>query len=492
MLENIPPDIFGTYEHMMVGLLPGGHGRNEDNRNFARTALALICSPSSEIPCAEVLVEASRFHVPHGYAEEFDLDHLEKKLGCLVTVTPLNRGPLSIYNRAGKGADAKKKVSIAHYTVKEFLFDKSTALGKVKEFALSTDAIQNLELQVFFSGLKQFGVGNRPEQQTRHPTLYEEYCLRMTDKALKERRHLILRDKTVWEAVIKCLRWDSEHHRQSLGAFPNSKARAEFSSWMATSPFERGSEPKMPETSVLVSLVLLEWPELAKVYLADLPENTKRQVWKDKFELGRKPKTEGTLIRVEGTNPTTLIQLCVTRRDVAFLEVLVESKANFSGESDLVMDLFYHAYGHEDLHDKDGGAKTSKMLKMLLERGVRAEAPGYVFTPLQFAVKNLEDRWVRDLLFEGADPNRTGNPDGVHPFGDDEDDIKGQLTPLEICKKTAPKWLKPDKDTKEVKQEEDDDTMMGHARRMVMESLIQFGAEDIQVTEDAVVVVDSD
>ncbi|KKY33190.1 hypothetical protein UCDDA912_g06860 [Diaporthe ampelina] len=337
MLEKIPPDIFGTYEHMITKLLP----------------------------------------------------------------------------------------NVAHYTVKEYLFDKATALGPVKEFALSTEAIQSLELQVIFSGLQQFGT-NRP-MDAKYPTRYEEYCLKMTDKALKDRRDLIIRDKTIWKTVTECLKWN---------------------------------KPRVPETSVLVSLVLLQWPELARVYLADLPESTKREIWTDKFELARS-------FRVDGTNPTSLMQLCVTRRDVAFLQALIDSRADFSGEHDLVMDLFYHAYGHRSLDDEDGGAKTGRMLKMLLERGVRPDAPGYVFTPLQFAVGNLEDRWVYDLLYEGADPNAVGSADGVHPFGAGHD-IMGHLPPLEICKVTKPEWL----------QSEGDAELMEVARQRVESSLRRWGAED--------------
>lgn len=478
MLEKIPPDIFGTYEHMITKLLPDGRGQNEHNRNFARTALALICSSTSAMPCAEVLVEASRFNVPHGAAHRFDLNHLEKILGCLITVSPLPRRPESLYPRGNgnrpdhrpvfeEGVGVTKQVSVAHYTVKEYLFDESTALGKFQEFALSKDSIQNLELQVIFSGLQQFGT-SRPVE-ARSPSRYEEYCLKMSDKALKERRDLILQDKTVWRSVTECLKWNSKHNQPKSGAFPNMRIRGAFPNWTKTTPFERDNEPSISETSVLVSLLLLQWPELAKVYLADLPEAVKKDIWKDKFELAK-------AFKVEGTEPTSVMQLCVTRRDIAFLQALIDSRADFSGEKDLVMDLFYHAYGHKSLDDEDGGAKTAEMLKMLLERGVRPEAPGYVFTPLQFAVSNLEDRWVHDLLFEDANPNGIGKKNGVHPFGEGAVEIDGQSTPLKICKETTPKWLQSDLDNE----------LMEDARERVEFALRQYGAVD------PVVVVDSD
>lgn len=460
MLEKIPSDIFGTYEQMITKLLPNGQGENEHNRNFARTALALLCSESAGVPCAEVLVEASRFNVPHGAAHRFNLDQLEKILGCLITVTSLPRRPESLYSHSAEGVGVKKQVSVAHYTVKEYLFDEKTAEGSVKDFALSTEAIQSLELQVIFSGLQQFG-SNRPVD-ARYPTRYEEYCLKMTDKALRDRRGLIIRDTTVWKIVTECLRWNSRHHQSKSGAFPNMRTRANFPSWTKTSPFDQSNEPKTPETSVLVSLLLLQWPELAKLYLADLPESTKREIWKDRFELAK-------AFKIEGTEPTSLMQACVTRRDVAFLKALIDSRADFSGETDLVMDLFYNAYGHRSLDDADGGAKTGKMLKMLLERGVRPEAPGYLFTPLQFAVSNLEERWVYDLLYEGADPNAVGNTKGVHPFGGVKDDIGGHLPPLEICKTTKPKWLE---------SETLDHELMEDARQRVDLTLRQWGADD--------------
>ncbi|KAG6354535.1 hypothetical protein INS49_004552 [Diaporthe citri] len=487
MLEKIPPDIFGTYEHMITKLLPDGRGQNEHNRNFARTALALICSPSSAVPCADVLVEASRFDVPHGNAHNFGLTHLQKILGCLITVSALPRRPETIYTRVRdhrldpndpeESVGVKTQVSVAHYTVKEYLFDKETALGEVKEFALSKELIENLELRVIFGGLRQFGSFRHPE--ARCPSRYEEYCLKMTDKALKERRDLIIQDKSVWKDVIECLKWNSKHNLPRSGAFPNLKTKANFPNWTKTSPFERENEPKMPETSVLVSLMLLQWPELAKMYLADLSESTKRDIWRDKFELTRN-------FKVEGTEPMSVMQLSVTRRDVDFLQALIDARADFSGEKELVMDLFYHAYGHKSLDDQDGGAKTGKMLKMLLERGVRPEVPGYVFTPLQFAVSNLEDRWVHDLLFEGANPNATGTTNGVYPFGDEvqiENNDRWTWTqaPLKICENTTPKWYHTESSS--------DKELMEDARERVKTALLQWGAE---VPTEGAVVVDSD
>lgn len=478
MLDTIPTDIFGTYEHMIMKLLPDGRGENEHNRNFARTALALICSETSEVPCAEVLVAASRYHVPSGNAHKFDLTQLQALLGCLIKVTRLRKTPESMYSRnVQEDIEATSQVSVAHYTVKEYLFDNKTALGPVKDFALSTEAIQSLELLVIFSGLQQFG-RNRPVD-ARLPTRYEEYCLRMTDKALRTRRVPIVRDQTVWKTVTECLKWDSNHHSPRAGAFPNMKIRTALSSWAKTSPFQQGKEPQHAETSVLVSLLLLQWPELAVVYLKDLPESNKKEVWRDKFQLARS-------FKVEGTDPVSLIQMCVTRRDVAFLQVLFDARADFSREKDLVMDLFYNAYGHRSLNDEDAGDKTGRMLKMLLVRGVRPEAPGYIFTPLQFAVSNLEERWVDDLLGECADPNAVGDPDGVHPFGAEHDDIQGHLTPLEICSQTTPEWLKSDLDAE----------LIEDVRKRVEESLRRWGAVDggtvLPLVEPDVVVLDDD
>lgn len=120
LLENLPKTVFDTYERLIAHNIPDADGHNQNNRTFARTALALICSNTAAIPSADVLVEASLFNVQRGLSHAYNVHRLEKILGCLIKVTRLNRRPQSHFKRDDEGA-VRFRVAPAHYTVKEYL-----------------------------------------------------------------------------------------------------------------------------------------------------------------------------------------------------------------------------------------------------------------------------------------------------------------------------------------------------------------------------------
>lgn len=82
-IDEMPDTIFKQYERILITGIPNHGGLNRHNRDFARTALALTCSDTAEIPDVDVLVEASRFNVPQGRAQAYNLEKLNHLLGCL-------------------------------------------------------------------------------------------------------------------------------------------------------------------------------------------------------------------------------------------------------------------------------------------------------------------------------------------------------------------------------------------------------------------------
>ncbi|RYP79389.1 hypothetical protein DL769_002973 [Monosporascus sp. CRB-8-3] len=465
LLQNLPDTVFDTYERLIVERIPHADGRNEHNRTFARTALALICSNTSEIPSADVLVEASLFNVPRGLAHAFDIQRLERILGCLIKVTKLNRRPASVFTR-DDDANNRVRVAPAHYTVKEYLFAPNTAKGPAKDFALTNVKTQILELEVVFNGLLQFG-NNRPRGQNQ-PTRYEEYCLRMTEKALESRRALIVAEQSIWEAVLPCLKPNSPH----LDALRNVAIRQAFPKWAKLNALfrtEKGAVlPSRQETSILVSLLTLNWPELAAVYLKQIAPDDCAALWTDTFIMS--PEAGG---RNAAANPardrTTILRLCVARRRIDFLEHFLEAGADFASESRALFDALREPYAPVDV---DAGGTTGQLLKMVLQRGADPNPPGYRYTPLQEAVRHLEERWVQSLLLEHADPNAVGDPEGEHPYGVEEEEDWYDHHPLEICRSTRPPWQdKPDK-----KHDFDIEDQVEHARLRVEALLFRFGA----------------
>ncbi|KAI1457122.1 hypothetical protein F4805DRAFT_467607 [Annulohypoxylon moriforme] len=467
-LDNLPETLFDTYARILEGI-------PSEQRAFARTALALICSNTSNIKSADVLVQASLHNVRHGAMHMYNVRTLKEILGCLIKVTPLRRKPQHIFKREDDGLNLQK-VNIAHYTVREFLFapskggdDKPRPAG---EFALTDTDIRTLEMQVVFNGLQQWG-RNRPGNQ-RIPSRYEEHCLEMSDLALRhDRRDLIVRFPNVFEAVVPCLRPDSEH----IKSLRNERLRRRFTRWRKLCAFGEYDNDAAPattgrrssvrqETRILVSLVLLRWPEFAQKLLRGPPwerlaPERKHAIWSDEFTIDASiddslPKT---FVRGE---PVTLLRMCVSWKRLEFLEMFIEAGANFVNEPDIVFVALENPYGD----DGDDGQTTGQLLKMILERGADPNPPGFLYTPLQDAVHRLEEGWVQSLLLECRDANAMGDPNGTHPYDLVEDRAWHKQHPLDICRTTKPLWQGSDGIEDQIEK----------SRKQVALLLTQYGA----------------
>lgn len=464
-LANLPETLFDTCARILEGI-------PQEQRAFARTALALICSNTSNIKSADVLVQASLHNVRHGAMHMYNVHMLKEILGCLIKVTTLRKKPQHIFKREDDGV-ALQKVSIAHYTVREFLFapskDGDDQPRPAGEFALTDTSIRTLEMQVVFNGLQQWGC-NRPPNQ-RCPSRYEEHCLEMSDSALRsDRRNLILRSQSVFRSVVECLRPNSEH----VKSLRNEKLRRRFSKWRklcafgeldnaATSTTTGRKSGVMKETGILASLILLQWPEFAQKLLRSLEwERCPREaIWRDEFTIDAwiDDHMPRTLVKNE---PVTLLRLCVSWKRLDFLEIFFEAGAKFSNEPDIVFVALQNPYGE----DGDDGQTTGQLLKMVLERGAEPNPGGFLYTPLQDAVHRLEESWVQSLLLEGRNANEIGDPDGVHPYGITDNSPWHRQHPLEICRTTMPAW--GDNDGVE--------DQIAKARKQIELLLTQYGA----------------
>lgn len=437
-IGRFPETLFDQYEQIIVTGIPDAGALNSHNRDFARTALALACSDTAGIPDVVVLVEAARFNVPQGKAQAFNLEKLKHLLGCLVKVTRLRRKPTQLFTRNDDPGD-HKRLSVAHFTVKEFLYHKKTAQGPARDFALSKETNRRLELKIVFYGLQQF----LPER--KQPTKYEEYCIKMTEKAISKQPAVLVRDKEIWEAVHRCLAWNDPH----LNVVKRNKATREaFPNWnkLATA-FVDGEAPEYRHTCIIVSLLLLEWPKLAEVYLGSLQDEQKEEIWSDAFVL-------------RDSDATTVLEMCVSGRQTSFLDIFVQAGATFQDAEDILFRALEDPYSDSEGHDDDGST-TGLLLRTLLERGADPNAIGdNRWTPLQVATRQLEHFWVQELLYYRADPNAVVKHDGH--VGDGEDSARGggnggsdassggkkwyHKTPIDICRTTIPKWGENEED----------------------------------------------
>jgi hypothetical protein len=192
-LETLPNDIFATYERILKEI-------PANDQAFAKTVLALICSDTAQIPTAEILVAACLNSVTLADIGKFSLVMLKTTCGSLISLSGLNKTPWSCFPRDNEEPHRSHRCSLAHYTVKEYLFSTNIATGEAKYFALSNEIVGDIDLKVTFIGLGQFGLhrqvlANTANHRRERVSRYEEYCLRMTDKSLVSFRVDIIRSE---------------------------------------------------------------------------------------------------------------------------------------------------------------------------------------------------------------------------------------------------------------------------------------------------------
>lgn len=465
-LRNLPKDIYETYERILLGI------RDED-RDFTRTALALLCSGHGDFPTAEVLVEACLYRVRGEYISTYDVSSLAKICGCLLRISDLRRVSESAFAQAN-GKETSRgpfhKVSLAHYTVKEYLVHPKTAKGPAKFFALSQDFLETIDLIVAFKGLQRFGFrysivgGSKPLIVTR----YEEDCLTKTETALHQRRHVLNKNEELYQAVLQSLKPSSQHatHLRQQNTFVVKAMKSEFPTWeeliyqLDIPPSGRRSD----QVGLLLNLTTLQWYTMLNKYLKSheeftkLHRNDRATIWTTTFKL-RDTKNEPP------TQRESLLLFCVRRRLLKYLQAFISHGTSFRCEPEILYAAMYSPY-EPDTWSK----QTLQFLKAMLDHGVGANpnpvpnlphnrvlSPDqrpilrqqFAFTPLQVAVALNEQDWVEELLEARADPNGTGSPGGQIPhgwkYGKGLENIgigilesKGGCTPLEICRMINP------------------------------------------------------
>ncbi|KAK8058938.1 hypothetical protein PG994_009386 [Apiospora phragmitis] len=214
--------------------------------------------------------------------------------------------------------------------------------------------------------------------------------------------------------------------------------------------YQRDGSPTNEHTSILVSLLLLDWPELAKKFLlSTLAPKDRKVIWKDEFSLERRPQKDFATTSDLVIQPqTTILKACVALQP-------------HSGNDPAAPEEF---------------PITDSMLKILLDAGANPCPPDYLYTPLQHVVSHLEESWVHTIVHRlqyhrNGDINMVGTPGGEHPYNKDAENCdKDEFWwcnehPLEICRSVVPDWEK-----------EAGEDVVDQARTQIDLLLRQFGA----------------
>ncbi|KAI0975983.1 hypothetical protein F4678DRAFT_209602 [Xylaria arbuscula] len=442
-LEELPRDIFETYERILKEI-PAGE------QQFAKTALALICSDTAEIPTAEILVSACLYGIPFGEINKFSVDTLKDSCGSLISLSKLNREPSTSFDRDHEEPQQFHRCTLAHYTVKEYLYSPEIANGAASFFALSDQVVGNIDLKVIFTGLSQFGFNGHQRARRRRLVMsrYEEYCLDMTELALGNRRADIILSQDLREIVFKSLTPSSPHFSTLSTHGPRGIMRTQYPRWLTLCIWEFPNTVH-PSTGCLLHLVILNWRELGLKYLESpsfqgLSRKEKTSIWTSDFKLRERERE-------------TLLGYCLRERQIPFLRIFAQHGASFELEFEALftmMGVLQRDYRARETLEflLRSGADPNPTPGSLTETGRRFGERGFAFTPLQLAIYKLEYDWIEVLLEEGADIHMTGAPDGAIPSIFDDPDPQasgiqalreiGQLTALSICARAEPEWIR--------------------------------------------------
>ncbi|KAI1880907.1 hypothetical protein JX265_001147 [Neoarthrinium moseri] len=163
-VSDLPKSLDETYERIFH-LLP------EEDSGFVRYALIFICANNNSRPVpisATVLLHGLAFRLtpslkPGG--EEYDVvynnDVLRDRCGCLISFS---------------GDEDSRQVSLAHYTVKEFLYSDRISRSQVSGFALSDKLVT---AHIVTTIIHVIAENWNPNSSGERHTLYH-YCLLMS------------------------------------------------------------------------------------------------------------------------------------------------------------------------------------------------------------------------------------------------------------------------------------------------------------------------
>ncbi|KAK1757126.1 hypothetical protein QBC47DRAFT_412452 [Echria macrotheca] len=438
-LGELPETLDATYERILKAI-PTEH------REFAHATLSILAA-QSELgePEAQMSPRILLSMVLRTLGLDISTDHfysifdVRETCGCLVTFTPYQS-----HARYGR-----EVVLLAHYTVKEFLFDERTSRSLntvVQKFALDKDAIVTKWAQTVLD----IAIAARPTEDPVTSDSIDDYCQAVADLIIKE-WHDELPILGLGSQCLQLLSPSGAHHsrRKDISLL--------FLAWE--------SAPANPITGALAECFWRKFWRLAReaICLVDLVdarevlETTLR--WT--FDLGREVAHRTDECREKETQREKGRKECAMmwtetwpgwpcECPLKMLQVPVETS--------LVLSIFLEKYqkqpttrqlnflakyvGPDALlfailakpDNNDWRAKPLLMEKML-ELGADANSTACQLTPLQLAALLWDVGGVKFLLSAGADVNKVGSAQGfrVAGTGIDYDDLRGD-SPLRILR----------------------------------------------------------
>jgi hypothetical protein len=477
-LANLPKTLDETYDRIFLTI-------PEEERLFVQHALQWIYYHNElyngkGIPCAVLLqgVEKSTAALAADQNELFyDNETLRELCGCLINITPENTK-----NFIGDLHYTTLAVSFAHYTVREYLDSTRISKSSTAYFTACKENLKQNFMEITFSEaqhiepneLWEWGTASNDTSDVIDAVEgdFNGYCVVSALLSLRKWPREISQQDTLCTLAIDLLD-PSKPHFQILDAaayhIENTMCFFSNRDWFAESHFwgvTWDPEPSDTDAAHLLNLLLLahlssESLALAKKFLQG--KDTKdflqtrltftAQVWHVVSDGDAEDYIfDGSIIEV-------FAQFAV--RDVEGFKLLLEYGTGLFDPSKVLL-LFIGGHDHNPEYRCDGYCPAER----LLELGADPNMIGYQVTPLQIAVVSWDFEGVSTLLNAGADPNDTGNSDGIVW---EKDTLLSRFnhlhnaSPLYICRNFECKSTRKGKREKDLKN--------------IEATLLQYGAE---------------
>jgi hypothetical protein len=420
-LANLPKTLDETYDRIFLSV-------PEEEHPFVHHALQWIYYNNElygdeSIPCAVLLqaVQKSTTGLTANQNERFyDIETLRELCGCLINI--MLGDPTDIY-------DTTPAVSFAHYTVREYL--DSTRISKNSSvcFTACKENLKQNFMEITFSEAHHIEQNELWEGGTTSKDRYDiydalegdfnVYCVVSALLSLPEWLREISQQDTLCTLAIDLLDPSKPHFQILNTAARHIEASTSLFSdrgWIYGCQFWNVMwDPYPNDTGAVHLLNLLLLTHHTRECLAFAKKFLQGKDTKDFFQT-RLTFTMDIWFVVsnddmenyifDGSIIEVFAQLSVQWVDI--FELLLEYGTGlFDPSRVLLLFIGRHYYDPED--KCYGYCPTER----LLELGADPNMMGYQVTPLQIAVVTWDFESVSTLLKAGADPNGTGNSDGV-------------------------------------------------------------------------------
>lgn len=391
--------------------------------------------------CTDSLVE------PHAY----DSASLQEICGCLIRTSNFGFEYINNSRMNGKADDSFETISLAHYTVKEFIYSERITNTTIAYFSSS----EGDTTHEFLGAILRICATLNLERKPRY--FFEnlcEYCREIARLAPMYWENSLTEDDKLLDLQFKYLespRYDllPEHRR---GVFNEDNDFSDF----YTCWWDLTSYPLVTRQSLtLLSLLQYRALEMCSKFLEDLDFESIICAPLEVNLNDANSIARGNILEVlheddwvnsiDSVSYLFFFELCQSRLD---------TRTWFM--------TYLSAHDHKYICTKLSALGKRCPIEGLLEDGFDPDLPGLSVTPLQLAVFHLDFISTKILLRYHANPNGTGDPNGKRI--PNLDPIWGQKSPLHITRNAEP----------ELDATED----IWHRHREIEKILLKHGAED--------------